>query len=28
VNLASLQAAANVVRRRPVDRWQPRREGS
>jgi hypothetical protein len=26
VNLASLQAAANVVRRRPVDRWQPRRE--
>lgn len=26
VNLASLQAAANVVRRRPVDRWQPRRD--
>jgi cellulose synthase/poly-beta-1,6-N-acetylglucosamine synthase-like glycosyltransferase len=26
VNLASLQAALNVVRRRPIDRWEPRRE--
>ena len=28
VNLASLHAAGNLVRRRPVDRWQPRRRGS
>jgi hypothetical protein len=26
VNFASLQAASNVLRRRSVDRWQPRRE--
>jgi glycosyltransferase involved in cell wall biosynthesis len=26
VNLASLQAAANVARRRAIDRWEPRRE--
>jgi cellulose synthase/poly-beta-1,6-N-acetylglucosamine synthase-like glycosyltransferase len=26
VNLASLQAALNVARRRPIDRWEPRRK--
>jgi glycosyltransferase involved in cell wall biosynthesis len=26
VNAASLRAALNVVRRRPIDRWEPRRE--
>jgi hypothetical protein len=26
VNLASLRAVANVARRRPIDRWEPRRE--
>jgi glycosyltransferase involved in cell wall biosynthesis len=26
VNVASLRAALNVVRRRPIDRWEPRRQ--
>jgi hypothetical protein len=26
VNIASLQAAVNVARRRAIDRWEPRRE--
>lgn len=26
VNLASLQAALNVLRRRPIDRWEPQRQ--
>lgn len=26
VNLASLKAALNILRRRPIDRWEPRRE--